>query len=327
MTESGGALPGTLSVVIPTYQRPEWIRRAVRSLATQTRPPDEVIAVARDTDTPTHESIAALQSEGLPFRLLQELVSDPGFIPPVKAGVAAATGDVVAIMDDDAEAEADWAGRLLENYGNPRAGAVGGRIINMTGETRTPVGKARRMGEVTMFGRFIGNMYREPDFDDPAQVDFLMGGNMSFRREVAQRLEFDLELNRNVAQGYEVDLGLQVKRMGWQVIFDPRLGVRHYSAPRQTVGMRPTADLEAVQWYAYNHARVALRRLRPWHGALAFSYLLAVGERRAPGVVPMLLGPVARRAGFDVPAARAALRGRLLAARGVFRAAGASSRS
>ncbi|HEX3694623.1 MAG TPA: glycosyltransferase [Polyangia bacterium] len=318
MTKMAGAPPQTLSVIVPTFQRPDWIGRAVRSLAVQTRPPDEVIAVTRDTDTPTHQAIAALQAEGLPFRLLRELVNDPGFMPPVKAGVAVASGDVVAIMDDDAEAETGWARRLLEDYADPTAGAVGGRIINMQGDVPTPVSKTRRVGYVTAFGRFVGNMYREPDFAEPVEVDFLMGGNMSFRREVVGRLEFDLELNRNVAQGYEVDLGLQVKRMGWKVIFDPQLGIRHYSAPRQTVGMRPAADGDAVHWYSYNHARVALRRLPLFHSALAFSYLLTIGERRAPGLVPMLLAPVARRAGFELEAAPAALRGRLLAARRVF---------
>jgi GT2 family glycosyltransferase len=313
-----GSIPRTLTVIVPTYQRPEWIRRAVLSLAAQTRPPDEVIAVARDTDTPTHASIASLIQERLPFSLRQELVSEPGFMPPVAAGVAVGTGDVVAVMDDDAEAEAGWAHRLLATYADPAAGAVGGRIINMTGEVPTPVSKTSRVGYVTALGHFVGNMYREPDFAEPVEVDFLMGGNMSFRREVADRLEFDLELNRNVAQGYEVDIGLQVKRMGWKVLFDPQVGIRHYSAPRQTVGMRPTADTEAVQWYSFNHARVALRRLKPLHGALAFSYLLAVGERRAPGLVPMLLAPVARRAGFQLGAAPAALRGRLMAARGVW---------
>jgi glycosyltransferase involved in cell wall biosynthesis len=105
--------PSMLSVVIPTYQRPEWIRRAVRSLAVQSRPPDEVIAVARDTDIPTHESIATLQAEGLPFKLRRELVSEPGFIPPVRAGLPAATGDIVAVMDDDAEAAEGWGARLM----------------------------------------------------------------------------------------------------------------------------------------------------------------------------------------------------------------------
>ena len=93
--------PASLSVVIPTYQRPIWIRRAVRSLAIQGRAPDEVIAVARDTDLPTHEAIAELQREKLPFTLRRELVTEPGFMPPVRAGLALAEGDIIAVMDDE----------------------------------------------------------------------------------------------------------------------------------------------------------------------------------------------------------------------------------
>lgn len=318
MTASPAPTTTALSVVIPTYQRPDWIRRAVLSLAAQTRVPDEVVAVARDTDLPTHESVAALIKQGLPFTLRLETVTEPGFMPPVKAGLAVAGGDVVAVMDDDAEAEANWAERLLSGYADPLVGAVGGRIINMDGETPAPVTATRRVGYVTPFGRFVGNMYRRPAFSSPVVVDFLMGGNMSFRRAVARRLEFDMMLNRNVAQGYEVDIGLQVKAMGFKVMFDPLLAIRHYSAPRQTVGMRPAADPDAVLWYSYNHARVALRRLPGLHRALAFSYLVTVGERRAPGLVPLLLSSVARRIGFETDAAPAAWRGRLLAARHVF---------
>jgi len=57
-------------------------------------------------------------------------------------------------------------------------------------------------------------MFCQPTFTDPVDVDFMLGGNMSFRREVARRIQFDMTLNRNVAQGYEVDIGLQVRRMG-----------------------------------------------------------------------------------------------------------------
>jgi GT2 family glycosyltransferase len=310
--------PRTLSVVIPTYQRPTWIRRAVRSLAIQGRPPDEVIAVARDTDIPTHEAIADLQRGQLPFVLRRELVTEPGFMPPVRAGLAVAEGDVVAVMDDDAEAVEGWAERLIGNYADASVGAVGGRCINMDTEERAAsVPDVDRVGYVTRWGKFVGHMYCRPTFSAPVEVDFMLGGNMSFRREVARRLEFDLELNRNVAQGYEVDIGLQVKAMGWKVLFDPGLAIRHYSAPRATIGMRPDADAAGVQWYSYNHARVTLRRLRNHRRVTALAYQIAVGERRAPGLLPMLLSPLGRRLGFETGSAAAALRGRLLAIRSV----------
>ena len=125
---------------------------------------------------------------------------------------------------------------------------------------------------------------------------------MSFRREIARRLEFDMALNRNVAQGYEVDLGLQARRMGWRIIFDPAIAIRHYSAPRETVGLRSWTDTESAHWYAFNQARVALRRLPPLHRSISFAYQMTVGERHAPGLLPLALGPLARRLGFEVEA-------------------------
>lgn len=318
--------PSSLSVVIPTYQRPLWIRRAVQSLAVQSRPPDEVIAVARDTDVPTHEAIAGLQGEPLPFKLRRELVTEPGFMPPVRRGVSAATGDVVAIMDDDAEAADGWAARLVGHYDDATVGAVGGRCINTSDESGPwVVPETDRVGYVNGVGQFIGRMYCRPTFSNPVDVDFLMGGNMSFRREVAARLEFDMELNRNVAQGYEIDIGLQVRNLGWRIIFDPLVAIRHYGAPRATVGMRAADDSESVQWYAFNQLRVGLRRFSFGRKSTSLIYQFAIGERRAPGVLPLVFSPVARKFGFETDQARAALKGRLLAARSVFAPARTSS--
>jgi GT2 family glycosyltransferase len=308
--------PETLTVVIPTYQRPVWIRRAVRSLAAQTRVPDEVLAVVRDTDLPTHDAVATLQRDSLPFPLRRETVSDPGFMPPVKLGLAKAQSEIVAVMDDDAEAETDWAARLLSHYAEQNVGAVGGRVVNSTEEGPLPAPDADRVGYITFWGRFVGKMYCRPTFDHPVDVDFMPGGNMSFRREIARRIEFDMQLNRNVAQGYEIDVGLQVRQMGWRIVFDPRLIIRHYSAPRETTGLRMT-ESDGIRWYSFNAARVTLRRLPLARKSVSLAYQLFVGERRAPGLLPLAVAPLARKLGFDVTVARAALSGRVQAVQSV----------
>jgi GT2 family glycosyltransferase len=315
--------PRSLSVVVPTFQRPDWIKRAVRSLARQTRVPDEVIPVARDTDTPTHDSIDELAKEGLPFPLRRVLVSRPGFMPPVAAGLGAATGDVIGVLDDDAEALDDWAARLLSHYESSDVGAVGGRCINMRGEeVDDTVGVARRVGYIGPFGRLIGDMYKEPTFDEPVDVSFLMGGCMSYRKDVAARLEFDWELNKVVATGFEVDLCLQVRNMGLRVIFDPKVGIRHYSAPRAVIGHRIAgADTQAVRWSCYNETRILLRRLSPVRGALALARGFLLGYRTSPGALPWLLGPVARRAGYITSVGAVAMRGRADAVTGILLAA------
>ena len=315
ISTSAKDIPRTLSVVVPTFKRPLWIKRAVNSLVRQTRPPDEVVVVMRDTDEPTHRSVEELGQTSLPFTLRPVMVSEPGFLPPVEKGISSATHEVIAVMDDDAEALEPWAERILDHYRDASIGAVGGRCINMIGETLQDVPDTDVVGQVTLFGRFIGNMYKQPTFNTPVDVDFMMGGCMSFRRVVARKLEFDMELNRNVAHGYEVDLGLQVKALGLRIIFDPAIAIRHYSAPRQITGLRSVDDPEAIQWSAFNHTRVALRRLPFARMAVAVSYMIAIGDRSAPGLLPLGLSPIAKRIGFRVAMGGAAFRGRFAAVR------------
>ena len=104
--------------------------------------------------------------------------------------------------------------------------------------------------------------------------------------------------------------------MGWRILFDPLLAIRHYSAPRAAVGLRAT-DNDGVQWYSYNHARVALRRLPALRRSISIAYQFAVGERKAPGLLPWMAAPLARRFGFEDGVAKAALTGRVLALRSV----------
>ncbi len=305
----------TVSVVVPTFQRPDWIGRSVSALAKQTVPPLEVLVVARDTDIDTHRVVRDLEQAAFPFSLRALTVSEPGFLPPVREGFLFARGDVVAVTDDDAEAHPEWIERMLNNYRDrPDVEGVGGRVINVRMDgTILDFGTATRVGRVTASGRAIGNMYKAPQFEHPVEVDYFMGGNMSFRIETARRLEFDFELNKNVGMGYEMDLGLQIRRRGGRLIFDPRMVVHHYSAPRAIVGAREQNDRDGVRFAAHNETRILARRLAPPHAAVATAYGLLIGYRRSPGVVPWVLAPAARRLGFNTAMAPAALLGRVQA--------------
>jgi GT2 family glycosyltransferase len=309
----------SLSVVIPTFQRPTWIPRAVRSLAAQVPAPDEIIVVVRDTDRGSHLVVDQLIGSLLTTCIRKGVVAEPGFMPPVQEGLRIASGDIIAVMDDDAEAQEGWASGLLAPYANPSVGAVGGRCINMDGDAIVPVGETNRVGYVSALGRFIGDMYKRPRFTSPMDVHFLMGGCMSFRRDVARALEFDRNLNRNVASGYEVDLCLQVRNAGLRVVFVPSVAIRHYSAPRELAGQREPDDGEGVYWAAYNQTRVAARRLPIAQTFVAVAWAALMGERRAPGGIPWLLGPVSRKVGYKTRLASAALRGRSDALRDLVR--------
>lgn len=304
-----------VSVVIPTFKRPDWIKRAVKALALQTVLPAEVVPVARDTDEETQQSVRELTSGTLPFPLKLGLVKEPGFLPPVREGFRLAQGDVICVVDDDAEAQPQLLKRFLEHYQNPRVGAVGGRVINVHRDGR-PVDEpwTQRVGYISWTGRVVGDFYKQPAFTDPVDVAFLPGGCMSFRRDVTTRLEVDDCLNQNVGFGYEMDLGLQTQRLGFRLVYDPRVGVLHYSAPRQIDGMRRLDDEEAVRCASYNETRIFLRRLDPAKATAVVGRNLLLGSRRAPGLLPWALAPLCRRIGFVTSVAPAAARGRVEAA-------------
>lgn len=87
-----------ISVVIPAYNATAWLDQTLASVAAQTYPAYEVIAV---DDGSTDNTLAQLQSHPRVTRVLQTNHGGPAVAR--NAGIAAATGDWVAFLDAD-----DW---------------------------------------------------------------------------------------------------------------------------------------------------------------------------------------------------------------------------
>ena len=96
----------TVSVVVPTLNRPAMLLRALGSIASQTCPPYEVIVVV---DGPGDETFRAVQQAHPSVRLLQ-LKTRSGSAVARNHGVQNARGSWIAFLDDDDE----WLPRKLE---------------------------------------------------------------------------------------------------------------------------------------------------------------------------------------------------------------------
>jgi glycosyltransferase involved in cell wall biosynthesis len=90
-------MPMTLSVVIPTFNRPEPTIRAIRSALEQTRPPHEVVVVD-DGSSPPFRSGPFIED---PRVRIVTLPSNRGASAARQAGIDASTGDVIAFLDSD----------------------------------------------------------------------------------------------------------------------------------------------------------------------------------------------------------------------------------
>ena len=221
-----------ISVLIPTFRRPEALRGCLEALTLQRSRPAQVIVVVRPEDDESHEVAEAFDG---PLALRTVSVSQPGQVQALNCGLRSVRTPLVAITDDDARPRVDWIERICEHFADPTVGAVGGRdAVYWKGQLLD--GSTKLVGRVQWYGRVIGNHH----LSGPAQdVQFLKGANMSYRRDAL--LGFDEQLAGHGAQVCnDMQASLRVHVSGWRVVWDPAVAVDHYPAERLNEDQRLT---------------------------------------------------------------------------------------
>lgn len=120
----------SISVVIPTHGRPALLRRCLDALVAAEYPPDQVqIVVVEDGGPADAEPVVAALGEQHPTARLQYLAVQQGGPGAARnAGLRYATGQIVALTDDDTIPDRGWlrAGARAIEQG---ADAVSGRTV------------------------------------------------------------------------------------------------------------------------------------------------------------------------------------------------------
>lgn len=164
-----GASP-TVSVVICAYTLDRWDRivAALESVRRQSRPAEETILVV-DHNADLLARCAAFEG----VRVLEN-GHTRGLSGARNTGLEAARGDVVAFLDDDAEADPAWLEHLVSPYSDPSVVGVGGRVVAAWEQGRPE-------WFPTEFNWVVGCSYQgQPTTTSPVRNP--IGANMSFRR-------------------------------------------------------------------------------------------------------------------------------------------------
>lgn len=216
-----------VSIVMPTLNRPQPLRRALESLRRQRVPDDvrlEIVVVDNSSDRSALwvSEDAALSSADRPVLYVSE--PRPGVANARNAGIANARGDWIAFLDDDEEAEPDWITRHIETLRGSRADASFGPVRAVAEE-----GKPSQ-ALLDFFSRAIDR----PEGADITDLAALLGTNNSvFARErcLAGNAIFDTTLNETGGEDSLLlqELVLSGRKFGWA----GKAGVIEWVPPRR----------------------------------------------------------------------------------------------
>jgi glycogen synthase len=243
------------SIVINTYNRAASLATTLEALRHQQHEDFEVVVVNGPSTDDTEQ-------------LVKRRARDARFVscPEAKIavsrniGIAAAAGDVVAFIDDDAIPEPDWLVKLLAGYADDAVGGVGGFVLDHTGfayQWRYVV--CGRLGGLRADVAPPLDRFVRPGADPSL---YLQGTNCSFRRECLVAIGgFDESFEHYYD---DVGVALRVIDSGRPLTIVPEALVHHkVLTNRVRDGMRTTVRPFAL---VADHATFVLRNGSPLYG-------------------------------------------------------------
>lgn len=276
----------TVSVVIPTIGR-DLLTDTVRAVLAQDHSPIEVIVVDnRPASGRTRQILDDFDDPRL--RVVDEPF--PGISAARNAGIAAATGRIIAFTDDDAQPRPDWVSTIVETFVRDSTGTIGavtGRVVGVESltELQQMFEDARvfdKGEDLTVWAlrphptHVAAGVAGEHNFFFPYTAGQLgSGNNLALAAEILPHTGvFDERLGTGTPSrgGEDLDLMRSVILSGWAIAYRPDAVVTHYHRDNM-------AELR-TQSYGYGTGMSAsLTKLALSRHGLALAWRIPAGLR------------------------------------------------
>ncbi len=209
-----------VSIIINTYNRAEQLERCIESLEGQTYRNFEVVVVNGPS---TDNTITAMER----FRGRIKFLQTESRVLSVSrnCGIAAASGDLVAFIDDDAIAHPDWLDAAIPAFDDPEVGSGGGLVYAMSdGRVEFGNGQLDRNGFVRAINPEPGTAW---DWSE-GWLNTVRGCNCVFRATALRDIGgFDEEIEY---YHDEADVVMRLRVAGFKTVHRPRAIVYHEAA-------------------------------------------------------------------------------------------------
>ncbi len=248
-----------IAYVVPTKDRPDDMRKLLKSLTEQTRMPDQIIIVDGSDDP-----IEALCTDS-DLALDYVRVRPPSLAAQRNAGMAALRDDITiaGYLDDDLVLEPDATEKMVAFWeaAETPPGGVSFSIINQP-EARNGKWLHRLLGmQHQEPGRVLATGFASdiPYVTETIRTDWLYGGATIWSRDAIERFSYD---EWYVGHGFleDVDYSYRVSRQ-WPLYVCAASKVWHFSRP-----MNPNRTYDFGRQQVFNRVYFARKAGMPWWG-------------------------------------------------------------
>ncbi|MCI0376914.1 MAG: glycosyltransferase [Gemmataceae bacterium] len=235
-----------LAIVIPTHQRADLLEKCLQSVTEHAPAGTQILVV---DDASANARTADVISRFRDVHCLK-LKRRSGFAAAANAGIRASRGDIVQLLNDDAEWTPGGAQAVLRWFDDPTIGAVAplvlmgpdGKKIDSAGDRYYLGGVAAKRGR----GEPVHAKYQQPGLVFGASAS-----SAFYRRSALAKAGLFPEQFGSYFE--DVDLSFRLQRAGFRIAFEPRcrilhrVGASHGRASRKLVE-RQSANEERVFW-------------------------------------------------------------------------------
>ncbi|WP_072390174.1 glycosyltransferase [Hyphomicrobium sp. CS1GBMeth3] len=212
-----------VSIIINTYNRAKSLARTLESLSWLRYEKFEVVVV----NGPSSDDTAAVL-DTYADRIKIGSCPEANLSMSRNVGLAMASGEIVAYLDDDAIPEPDWLNALSAFYADPRVGCVAGYIRDHTGYSfQCKVTVCDRFGDAEGYDNVEAALASGAVMHGPGSARYLSptGANSSFRRRALVGIGGFDEVFAYFLD--ETDVALRLIDAGWKVAYQPAAEVHH----------------------------------------------------------------------------------------------------
>lgn len=249
-----------ISVIVPTKNRKNDILKAIDSIATQFRRPDQIIVVDQSMERICEDDLSKIYKKfqkECNFEYIYN-IRISGLVEAKHVGVGCAYGDIICFLEDDIVLEPQYFSEI-ETYFRLEPSMIGcsGVVTNSPCNSKAYLFFYELFHQGIFFDprpRVFANLATlgERTIQSPA----ISGGLSAWRREVFQAVCFDLASGFHLLEDIDFSYRVQQK-FGPRLFINPRARLEHNfaSAGRDSFGPRESRKIrELIKFYS-KHCR------------------------------------------------------------------------